>query len=83
MARPQAQDCTDKECAAKESPAAGAHRLCAARGPFASVYSCGFEINLIVTPLTPGQQVIEMKGKGSYGVETDVIYSPTVQPGKQ
>ena len=43
----------------------------------------GNEISLILTPLTPGQHIIEMKGKGWGGFETDVTYHLTVQPGKK
>ena len=43
----------------------------------------GYEISLILAPLTPGQHKIEMKGKGWGGFETDVTYLLTVQPGKK
>jgi hypothetical protein len=40
----------------------------------------GYEISLLLTPLTPGQHVIEMKGKGASGFATDVTYDLTVLP---
>jgi len=40
----------------------------------------GYEISLLLTPLTPGVHVIEMKGKGSGTFATDVTYILTVLP---
>jgi hypothetical protein len=39
-----------------------------------------YEISLILLPLQPGRHVIEMKGKGTFGFETDVTYHLTVSP---
>jgi len=43
----------------------------------------GYEISFILTPLTPGQHTIEMKGNGWGGFQTDVTYLLTVQSGKK
>lgn len=43
----------------------------------------GFEISLILTPLTPGEHIIEMRGDGALGFHTDVTYHLTVKPGKK
>lgn len=42
----------------------------------------GFELSLILAPLTPGEHIIEMKGKGCCGFESNVTYLLTVQPGR-
>jgi hypothetical protein len=43
----------------------------------------GFEISLIVTPLPPGEHVIEMGGDGALGFHSDVTYHLTVQAGRK
>lgn len=43
----------------------------------------GYEIALILAPLSSGDHVITMKGKGSGGFESDVTYHLTVRPGKK
>jgi hypothetical protein len=51
--------------------------------PDGSVYAplgYSYEIILMLTPLKPGAHVIEMKGKGCFGFETDVTYHLTVLP---
>ena len=41
-----------------------------------------YEISLILTPLPPGNHIIEMSGDGVNGYHNDVTYSLTVQSGK-
>jgi hypothetical protein len=43
----------------------------------------GFEISLILTPLPPGEHIIEMSGDGALDFHSDVTYHLTVKAGKK